>query len=154
MYEEYNKLYQRLRAIEPTLAPALPENNYLEAYNAALQSVAATQLNEVQFLRRYHQLPANAFVILNENMLTPLERLEQQSHNLDDFNGNIILEGINKDSTSLNLRGRHLTRFPRQLFEKRENGLTEYWKKLKNFSSLFSISCARILIISNSESFL
>jgi hypothetical protein len=128
LYQDYSRLYQRLREIEPTLSQVLPRNNFLKAYHEAFQKVKTLQQDEIQYLTKKHELDRNTFAIQEINV-TDLEKLELQGQKLNEANSNIIKKRIDLNSTFLNLGMEFITRLPIQLFE--ANEYANFWKGLK-----------------------
>ncbi len=116
-YQKYAGLYQRLLKIEPTLAPVLPNNNYIEAYKKALDYVKTRQKDEVEYID--DDSLTHSFTIVDKSM-SEIEVLEQQSQKLDEFNSNFIKQHIDLDSSSLDLSEMGITRIPNDLFEAKE----------------------------------
>ncbi len=93
-YQHYSHYYERLRKIEPSLAPVLPQDNFLKSYHEAFEKVKNIQEAEMAFLRNNHTLSKNSFRIRHRGKLSALGVLEQQSSNIDTVNTSIISKKI------------------------------------------------------------
>ncbi len=124
-------LYNRLYAMDKTLAAALPQEGALPAFKQAFEKIQAQQQREIAYLTKHHRFlmaTAECTQVFQENTAVSLQSLEAKNKALDKINSEIIQEKIDVNSTELDLDKAHITRLPVSLFQ--AEGYVNFWQNL------------------------
>lgn len=125
--------YQRLRQLDEAL-PAELANNKVLSYIKALEKVKKEQQSELNKLRKNYLDLVTIHLLANEDVSyeSSIDHIETFHTILDDINIEIICSKIDLQSTTLDLEGTGITRFPSQLLTNPH--YTEYFNQLETIN--------------------
>ncbi len=142
--------YQRLRRLDETL-PAELTHNQVRSFTNALDKVANGLYIELEHLRsQHHDLVTSVLLSAADDVhKSKLDYVEKLNSLIDEINMRIICSKIDPESSTLDLEGCSITRFPLHLLTHPEySGYVEYFNQLKELNlnnNLLSILVLRDL---------